>query len=117
METADLERLLKKWQSILRLRDWDITIAQRRRFEGPGDRSAEIDVDWEQMRAHIAMVDRGDFPPDRKPPLNSIEHDILHELLHIVTWKMGTKPGTPEQDAEELAINQLARAFLVLDQR
>lgn len=112
---SELEQYLRKWQKILRLEGWDISIAMRRRFESSErERTAEIDVDWAHLRAHIAVVDRNDFGPDVLPPM-SIEFDVLHEMLHIVLWKMDAKLGTPQQDHEEQAINQITRAFLSLN--
>ena len=67
-----VEKILIKWQGILRLRDWDITVdIIRKKWRKSGD----IKVDFENKNAMLFI--------NQKPKCQNLEEIVVHELLHI----------------------------------
>jgi hypothetical protein len=65
-------RYLGKWQPLLRLADWDISVhIVKKRWRKSGD----VKVDLEDRKAIILI--------NQKPVCENIEELIVHELLHI----------------------------------
>lgn len=69
---------LKKWQEILRLRDWDIKI---KLVEEEWRKSGDIKVD-ECNKQAILMLN------NKNPKVKNTEEVIIHELIHLRLWKM-----------------------------
>lgn len=69
---------LRKWQDILRLRDWDIKLTLvTKEWRKTGD----VKIDMEDKKA-IVLIN------DCNPKQTNIEAVIIHELLHIKLWGM-----------------------------
>jgi hypothetical protein len=68
----EIKKYLSKWQSILRLRDWDITI---RMVETKWRKSGDIKIDLEDKKAVLLI--------NRNPKCENTEELIVHELLHL----------------------------------
>jgi hypothetical protein len=106
---------LYAWQAKLGLKDWDIRITEQEPDPGylaqvqtsPADRAAQINL--------CADV-----------PLDQVEREVLHELLHIVMKpyttptehlvaisgeELGVYMAHTLEDAEEVVIEQIVRAF------
>ena len=75
---SEIQSYLEKWQSILRLRDWDIKLELvTREWRKTGD----VKVDQSDKKA-IVLIN------DCNPKQTNIEAVIIHELLHIKLWGM-----------------------------
>ena len=73
-----LENYLKKWQDILRLRDWDIKY-QLVNIEWR--KTGDIKIDMTDRKA-ILMVN------NYNPKQTNLEGLVIHELLHLKLWGM-----------------------------
>jgi hypothetical protein len=68
---------LKKWQDILRLRDWDIkTKIVKTKWRKSGD----IKIDLEDKKAVLLL--------NNTPKSENLEELIIHELLHLKLYGM-----------------------------
>lgn len=73
-----LENYLRKWQDILRLRDWDIKY-QLVNIEWR--KTGDIKIDMTDRKA-ILMVN------NCNPKQTNLEGLVIHELLHLKLWGM-----------------------------
>lgn len=78
VEINECERFLKKWQDILRLRDWDIVIHI---VDTEWRKSGDIKIDSDDKKA-VLMING--FNPKQE----NLEALIIHELLHLKLWDM-----------------------------
>lgn len=111
----DLKNKTLKWQEILGLRDWDISCVWADPTEVMENCSADVEYFMTYKLAQIQILE----PRFKKEPLlkdiNSIEHSIIHELLHLHIDEF----SHPDRDSMELilqerAINVIASALLKL---
>jgi len=73
-----LNKLLQKWQKILRLSDWDIKLELvTKEWRKTGD--VKIDL---SNKVAIVLIN------NHNPKATNIEAIIIHELLHIKLWGM-----------------------------
>lgn len=72
-----IEVLLKKWQDILRLRDWDIQI---RIVDKSWRKSGDIKMDMDDRKAVMLI--------NKNPKSTNLEELVVHELLHLKLWGM-----------------------------
>jgi len=120
-DIGHLETWLRKWQEILRLRDWDIRLLPvTKSWRKTGD--IKIDAD---DRTAVLMINVYD------PKQTNAEEVILHELLHLKLWGMdqmidgllASIYGDGEDPKREFAytcfmttlestVNDLAKSFL-----
>ncbi len=68
---------LRKWQDILRLRDWDIKVQV---VEVSWRKSGDIKIDLEDKKA-VFLV-------NRQPRSTNMEELVIHELLHLKLYGM-----------------------------
>jgi len=74
----EIEALLRKWQEILRLRDWDIKLEfVAKEWRKTGD----VKIDEDDRKA-ILLIN------NCNPKQTNIESLVIHELLHIKLWGM-----------------------------
>ena len=73
----ELEKHLKKWQNILRLRDWDIILQI---VETEWRKSGDIKIDLDDRKAILLINSR--------PKSGNLEELVIHELLHIKLYTM-----------------------------
>ncbi|HOG01550.1 MAG: hypothetical protein BWY35_01147 [Firmicutes bacterium ADurb.Bin248] len=119
---ADMHRYLEKWQSILRLMDWDIKL---RPVEKEWRKSGDIKIDTDDRTA-VLLVNVCN------PRQTNLEELIVHELLHLKLWGMDQMIetlmncvyGEDESDKKrefaytqfmtllESTVNDLAKSFL-----
>lgn len=119
---ADMHRYLEKWQSILRLMDWDIKL---RPVEKEWRKSGDIKIDTDDRTA-VLLVNVCN------PRQTNLEESIVHELLHLKLWGMDQMIetlmncvyGEDESDKKrefaytqfmtllESTVNDLAKSFL-----
>ena len=73
-----VEEYLKKWQDILRLRDWDVVVKMiKTRWRKSGD----IKVDLEDKKA-VLLINQN------PKTCENIEELVVHELLHLKLYGM-----------------------------
>ena len=114
---ARLERLCQEWQEFLGLRDWRIKVEISSDRELVKDSWATIDIVRDKRHARIKVADpRYGLPDDFWwEDEHDPEQSLLHELLHIYTRALGSfKNGSPQQIAEEQAVNAISQALLRL---
>lgn len=74
----EVENYLRKWQRILRLKDWDIKYTPvLKEWRKTGD----IKIDRDDKKALLLL---NNFNPKQ----NNLEELIVHELLHLKLWNM-----------------------------
>jgi hypothetical protein len=107
-----LAKWLDDWQCILRLRDWQITVALVRHAIAPADGVGWCNHVLQHRSAVIEILDPRDYPPTCA---NDPEEVLVHELLHIHFAPFEyEKRDSPEGDAQEQAINMIAGALVKL---
>lgn len=117
-----IEGFLRKWQGILRLRDWDIRLLP---VEKPWRKTGDIKIDMDDRTA-ILMVNVCN------PKQTNAEELVIHELLHLKLWGMdqmidsllasvyGADDADPKREFAytqfmtllESTVNDLAKSFL-----
>ena len=115
MTQEDLERLLAKWQRILRLQDWDVHLRVVRRWEMHNeDTMGECEYLLRKRCAVIRILDSADYDPGTPWPQDQ-ERTLVHELLHLAFAPFSrTEAGSAEAVAEEQVIHALASALVAL---
>ena len=68
---------MKKWQPILRLSDWDITLEM---IDTPWRKSGDIKIDTANRMAALLL--------NAHPVCTNTEEVVIHELLHLRLWAM-----------------------------
>lgn len=111
---------VRKWSAILRLQDWDIYFAIKRKEDmSLAGSQATMNVTEEIKTMFFEIID----PIDYKSTIpQDIEMSLVHELVHIHSreWPSGGKVSTEEHPgsasiAEEQAVHALASALIKLD--
>lgn len=77
VEIKRLQDLMNKWQSILRLMDWDISL---KIVEKEWRKSGDIKIDTANKKA-IMLI-------NNNPTCTNMEELVVHELLHLKLWGM-----------------------------
>lgn len=77
IDTIKLDSYLKKWQDILRLRDWDIL---SRIVDVEWRKSGDIKID-ESNKMAVVMI-------NNNATVTNLEELVIHELLHLKLWGM-----------------------------
>lgn len=104
-----VEEKLNKWQKILRLIDWDITI---KIVETQWRKSGDIKIDLSDRKAVLLI--------NKKRKYENIEELIIHELLHLKLFELDQMVeeqlelifGTEEQDPKrQFAYNQFMKVL------
>jgi len=73
-----IEDYLRKWQEILRLRDWDIKYEM---INEEWRKTGDIKIDMDDKKA-ILMIN------NNNPKQTNLEGLVIHELLHLKLWGM-----------------------------
>lgn len=111
MTDEDLKELCILWQKRLRLQDWEVSVRFGHTHE-MDDRYSTGTV-WYSPRRRQATI-KVLFPDEVEPsdfPFDP-ERTLIHELLHLYFAPFDTAKNSPEEDAEEIAVNALAAAFV-----
>ncbi|MCL2571745.1 MAG: hypothetical protein FWE11_05020 [Defluviitaleaceae bacterium] len=74
----EVKSYLDKWQSILRLRDWDIKLEF---ITTKWRKTGDIKIDADDKKAILLI---NNFNPKQ----TNIEATVIHELLHVKLWGM-----------------------------
>ena len=113
-----LQDALAYWQRALRLQDWDITLAIKRRNKWEGGTTSVASSDWHIRSRHgsIDILDPDDYEAEGFYEKQDMESSLVHELLHglfhedfIAVEKTGL-----QRDLFEAAIETTARALVRL---
>lgn len=114
-EQAQIEKLVRKWQAILRLQDWDIQVKVVPSYdvENRGNGHAAVNPDMSEAFLHIRRAGESDpsLPPltcgiDRNDP----ELTVVHELFHVKT-----SPISLDHPALEAYTESMSRILLKLE--
>ena len=114
-ETFDelAERMLRKWQTILRLQDWDIVLKVIRFYEVHNEALAACRHSITKLSAEITVRVPHDLPStERWPGDNDVELSIVHELLHVKLAPLSI-PDRLEVEQEQI-VESLARTLVRL---
>jgi hypothetical protein len=104
VDVKKLENLMNKWQGILRLRDWDLSL---RIVEKEWRKSGDIKIDTSNKKAVMLI--------NNNPTCTNMEELVVHELLHLKLWGMDQMiedlinqvfGETVEDKKREFAMNQ-----------
>ena len=107
------DSLLKEWQEILRLQDWDVVVDIRRaRDMSLGESVAEVHWKKEKKLAIIHLLDPMDYDNAYFPQDHEVS--IVHELLHLHMVGFVAEDDTLEDTAQEQAIDAISNALVNL---
>ena len=117
------EKVLEKWQKILRCQDWaiDISIDRYSHMDG-GELAGFICRDFSHKYAHIHLMDPADIDKTTYHDDNTFPYDmeqvLVHELLHLQThYFEPEKDGGILWDQIEQFVDQTAWALIKLDRQ
>lgn len=82
MDKPNLEELLKKWQVILKLQDWDIKIRWAKHYDLDSDTKGQCRWVLGKKCASIRILEPEDFDPAIQWGQDP-ECTVVHELLHL----------------------------------
>jgi hypothetical protein len=107
----NLARLVKKWQHRLSLQQWQIRAEFVDRKKLDEDATADSSIDPYHMKANVRILALKFHDPEA-PEYETVEHLVLHELLHCRLFPDGVKEGSDAHLAIEQGINLLCRLLL-----
>ena len=93
-------RFITTWQAKLKLRDWDITIKEKRRFKAPGQTGA-CRVKCQFLEATI-WIRKGLSKKE-------FQRTVMHELLHVRFAQFTFDDGSALRHELEVGIEVLTR--------
>lgn len=112
-ERPDIAAMLRFWQPVMRLADWEIVARYKRRLSASG----YCYPDFPYKRARIEICDPRDWNEEAYGRKQDVEADLLHELGHCHFAPFRTQNATPLGDAEEQIVTAYARALLDVHRR
>jgi hypothetical protein len=112
MTLNQLAVLCKNWQSVLRLKDWDIKVGFSTRNEMVEGARGLCIPEIETKTAIIRVLEEKCY--DDGPWPYDAEETLIHELLHLHFLPMKIQPDTAENTAQEQAINLISAALVEL---
>lgn len=104
------------YQGMLRLRDWSVAVEISTKAQMRTGVQAQIDWNLLRKTAVIRLLRASDYRRMYEPKLGpqDMELDIVHELCHLHLAPLDVKPDTPEDVAQEQAIEALSAAYVSL---
>lgn len=113
---ANLERLLAHYQSLLGLRDWDITIELAPAESIRGAAAANLYDVFD--KSAVIYLPTEDSNSERDKVRNGREFLLVHELIHCLMEPFLRERGGDAEDIFiENCINALSRALVKLNQQ
>jgi hypothetical protein len=109
---AQATRMLRKWQHIVRLEDWDIAINFGRWHEVHEEAVAHCHYSRARREAHLVIRHPDDWGPETWAGDNDMELTIVHELLHLKLSGLDNTDATKQ--VEEALVEQMARSLVRL---
>lgn len=113
MTNEDLVVFLEKWQKIMHLQDWDISIRLARPFEIGPDRGGEVTRVEAKKVAVVSVLNPADFDPG-KIITHDPEYTVVHELVHLHFSLIDDFDGVKDTLYEQ-AVHLLAKSLISLD--
>ena len=110
------EAVCRLWQRLLRLEDWDVEVKVLRYYDLGEDTTATMNQFPLKKDAVLRLIDPRDHNP-RWKPVDSVETDIVHELLHLHFGPLSDRENDAKQVAEEQAVNAISRALVAAAQQ
>jgi len=98
------------YQQLLGLTDWHVDIELARYYEV--ETQASVRYVSSQKKATIKILVVEDYDPTDAAFIDSVEHAVVHELLHILFWFVEYEENTLSNTLYESAINSMARAIV-----
>lgn len=102
-----------RYQKLLRLQDWrvEVVIVPKSKLRT----RTQAQIDWLLLRrsATISLLRPADYRRLFREP-QDMELDIVHELCHLHLLGLGVIDGTPEDIAQEQAIEALSEGIVTL---
>lgn len=104
-----VEKIVEKWQSKLHLEDWIINI-HFKNTNFPGDKycEASITADLKYKEAELEIW-KSFWAYDQKHQ----EINILHELCHLLIWRLNEHVAPSGDDVLEEVVQDLAMTFFL----
>ena len=120
MTQKKLEEIVRKWQKIICLQDWEIKIRHTHHSDLAVGRSADVQMNLEEREALVRILEPGHYYHWLNKE-QDVESDIVHELIHIPFQAVETYARRKEEKAIEVAVengvNQIRTALIMLDRR
>lgn len=110
-----LAEYVVKWQEILRLQDWDITIRFAKAGEIEDGDLGSTECHRETMDAQILIMEPGKGAKSKWADESDVELTIVHELMHVRLDQLRI-PDERSED-EETVIERLSRILVKLDRK
>jgi len=110
---AHLRERLARWQSVLRLRDWDIELRFVRQHDLPTDAVGGVTWGLNARMATVSLLDPVDADPEAPESIRDSEATLVHELVHVVLARVSSTET--DRISYEQGIDALARALLGLE--
>lgn len=113
-DTSDkLLTIIKHWQKILRLQDWDISVAILRRSDMADVNNLAQNAVWTTSKiSQIQVMHPEDWPLGNHK--QDVEADIVHELIHLHLDGLNFKKGSVKWVQVEQSIECMTSALLGL---
>ena len=114
MTQRRLEAIAKRWQSALKLSDWEVIVKlTRAKNMTRQDSMGVCNHTLTKRIAYIEIMNPRDYTPDYLD--HDIERTVVHELLHCHFAPFEAKTGTPEDMAQEQTIHAISTTLVELD--
>lgn len=108
----ELNAALAKWQVLLNLQEWQIT-AELVGYQDISDESwgAQNSIRYTHRCSRIRVLKDGHWKDE--VIAHNHDHDLLHELLHLLTFELANAEGDEQHScADEVLINRLVKITL-----
>lgn len=119
MNQAQLEKKLKYWQKVLKLRDWNIKAFVTTTKDMPtNEHAGTVAWDLQCKAATICVLDLDEISKDTISE-GDMEETLVHELLHLhLAYINETYNNSKSYEvAEEQAINSITKALVQLHRK
>jgi len=111
MTQKKLEQLVRKWQKILRLQDWEIEVKQVGHNDFLEDgRCAQLEASANQKEGTIKILKPDQYRAWNDKP-QDIEQDVVHEQAHVYLFAIERYARAGEEEALKVAIENAANIF------
>lgn len=112
MTARAIEALCREWQERLGLLDWNVRIRFARPWEIENGALGQCDSQIQSKTAAIRILHPSDMQPDPDfPEFQSIEHTVIHELLHLHCAYFAPPGDDLRHDMFEHMLNRLAEGL------
>jgi hypothetical protein len=110
-DVAELEAACAWWQKALRLQDWKVRVRWADLELAKAGRSAQVEWEAKHKEATIDVMVPELYPEDWSEDARDWRTHLVHELLHLHFLAFAANEDTPEDMAQEQAIEFIAQAL------